>query len=96
MSEQELSEIHEQVQRSLSNPAHQVYFRAGLLACREQMARFVEAQSPDIAQSIRANWWPQLGDDCPVCGLPVATDGRETWCTRCEYRVPAPQEGGDE
>ena len=36
------------------------------------------------------------GDDCPVCGLPVATDGREIWCTQCEYSVPAPQEGGDE
>lgn len=46
------------------NPLHQVYFRAGLLACREYMARFVE-QGGDVvvAQSIRANWWPQLGDD---------------------------------
>lgn len=44
-------------------PLSQVYFRAGLLACREYMARFVEAENPAIAQSIRANWWPQLGPD---------------------------------
>ncbi len=46
------------------NPISQVYFRAGLLACREYMARFVE-QGGDMAtaQSIRANWWPALGDD---------------------------------
>lgn len=46
------------------NPLTQVYFRAGLLACREYMARFVEQGGhPEIAQSIRANWWPQLGAD---------------------------------
>lgn len=46
------------------NPVNQVYFRAGLLACREYMARFVEQGGhADIAQSIRANWWPSLGDD---------------------------------
>lgn len=46
------------------NPINQVYFRAGLLACRETMARFVEQGGhPEIAASIRANWWPQLGDD---------------------------------
>ncbi|MBA8904854.1 hypothetical protein [Aminobacter ciceronei] len=46
------------------NPIHQVYFRAGLLACREYMARFVE-QGGDAttAGSIRANWWPDLGAD---------------------------------
>lgn len=48
---------------SLRNPINQVYFRAGLIACREYMARFVEAESPSIAASIRANWWPQLGKD---------------------------------
>jgi hypothetical protein len=48
---------------SLFNPTNQVYFRAGLIACREYMARFVETQSPEIAASIRANWWPQLGKD---------------------------------
>lgn len=48
----------------LRNPINQVYFRAGLLACREYMARFVE-QGGDkaIAASIRANWWPSLGPD---------------------------------
>lgn len=46
------------------NPINQVYFRAGLLACREYMARFVEqGGNPVIAASIRANWWPSLGDD---------------------------------
>lgn len=45
------------------NPINQIYFRAGLLACREYMARFVEAQDPAIAASIRANWWPSLGED---------------------------------
>jgi hypothetical protein len=48
----------------LRNPINQVYFRAGLLACREYMARFVEQSgNPEIAQSIRANWWPNLGPD---------------------------------
>lgn len=49
---------------STQNPLHKVYFRAGLLACREYMARFVE-QGGDVvtAQSIRANWWPDLGPD---------------------------------
>lgn len=48
----------------LRNPINQVYFRAGLLACREYMARFVEQGGhPEIAQSIRANWWPNLGAD---------------------------------
>ena len=45
------------------NPVSQVCFRAGLLACREYMARFVEIQAPAIAASIRANWWPSLGPD---------------------------------
>jgi hypothetical protein len=46
------------------NPLHQVCFRAGLLACREYIARFVEhGEHPEVAQSIRANWWPVLGDD---------------------------------
>lgn len=46
------------------NPVHTVYFRAGLLAARETMARFVE-QGGDAttAGSIRANWWPSLGPD---------------------------------
>lgn len=45
------------------NPVSRVMFRAGLLACREYMARFVAAESPTIAASIRANWWPCLGGD---------------------------------
>lgn len=54
--------VHE-AQVSLQNDVHSVYFRAGLLACREYMARFVAAESPTIAASIRANWWPELGED---------------------------------
>lgn len=50
-------------QERLQNFALPVYFRAGLLACRELMARFVEVESPSIAASIRANWVPVLGDD---------------------------------
>jgi hypothetical protein len=72
---------------SLINPTNQVYFRAGLIACREYMARFVEAQSPEIAASIRANWWPCLGQDL---GAPrqmawdeLATGGEEgPWAVR--------------
>lgn len=30
---------------------------------REMLARFVEAESPTIAQSIRANWIPSWGAD---------------------------------
>lgn len=49
------------------NPVTQVYFRAGLLACRETMARFIEQGGTDydktIAASVRANWWPCLGPD---------------------------------
>jgi hypothetical protein len=56
--------MDENPQDGLINPAHQVYFRAGLLACREYMARFIEqGGNPTIAQSVRANWWPVLGDD---------------------------------
>ena len=52
------------VNMCLRNPINQVYFRAGLLACREYMARFVDqGGNPEIAQSIRANWWPNLGPD---------------------------------
>lgn len=45
------------------NPVSQVMFRAGLLAARESLARFVESESPTIAASIRANWWPLLCAD---------------------------------
>ena len=68
------------------HPINQVYFRAGLLACREYMARFVE-QGGDktTAQSIRANWWPHLGDDpgaprlfdfAELCDATEGTDGK--------------------
>ena len=70
-------------------PINQVYFRAGLLACREYMARFVE-QGGDktTAQSIRANWWPQLGDDpgaprlfdfADLCDKIEGPDGKVSW-----------------
>lgn len=49
---------------STQNPLSKVFFRAGLLACREYMARFVEqGGNSEIAGSIRANWWPVLGSD---------------------------------
>lgn len=54
--------VHEE-QAKLQNEVHRVWFRAGLLACREYMARFVAAESPAIAASIRANWWPDIGED---------------------------------
>lgn len=71
------------------NPVNQVYFRAGLLACREYMARFVEQGGhPEIAQSIRANWWPVLGDDPgpprlfdfdEICDESDGPDGKTKW-----------------
>lgn len=78
LSPEELDEIVEAAQWALQaipegldftdlttqNPLNQVYFRAGLLACREYMARFVEqGGDASTAASIRANWWPGLGDD---------------------------------
>jgi hypothetical protein len=51
------------VQQTCQNPATVVRFRAGMLLAREWLARFVEAESPSIAASIRANWMPQLGED---------------------------------
>lgn len=73
------------------NPITQVYFRAGLLACREYMARFVE-QGGDTttAASIRANWWPSLGDDpgaprlfdfAELCEESDGPDGKPTFKT---------------
>jgi hypothetical protein len=53
----------EQAQAGLQHSAFRVYFRAGLIACREYMARFIEGQNPEIAASVRANWWPGLGQD---------------------------------
>ena len=55
--------VNDELQSAMLNPATQVMFRAGLLACREYMASFVESENPAIAASIRANWWPSLGDD---------------------------------
>lgn len=55
--------VDEELQEAMLNPATQVMFRAGLLACREYMAAFVASENPNIAASIRANWWPFLGAD---------------------------------
>lgn len=56
--------VNDELQAAMLNPATQVMFRAGLLACREYMASFVEqGGNQDIADSIRANWWPFLGPD---------------------------------
>lgn len=69
--DEDLKELHRMVPDLdavlTHNPLSQVAFRAGLLACRETMARFIEQGGSDtekaIAQSIRANWWPSLGAD---------------------------------
>ncbi len=63
MDEVVISDAVKHAQEGCMNDVHRVYFRAGLLACREYMARFVESESPTIAASIRANWWPSLGAD---------------------------------
>lgn len=47
------------------------------------MARFVEAESPSIAMSIRANWWPSLGPDF---GPPRKLDWAEV--THGEFDTP--------
>lgn len=63
------AEANAAAQEGCLHPVNQVWFRAGLLACREYMARFVEQQGletatcSEIAASIRANWWPRLGQD---------------------------------
>lgn len=61
-TEKLVAEVSE-LQRDHYNLVTKVYFRAGLLMARESLARFVEAESPTIAQSIRLNWWPSLGED---------------------------------
>ena len=47
------------------HPLSKVMFRAGLLAGREHMARFMEQTGHDfeIAALIRSIWWPALGED---------------------------------
>jgi|SRR5579859_6525113 len=75
-----------------SNPINQVYFRAGLLACREYMARFVEQGGDKMtAQSIRANWWPHLGEDpgpprlfdfAEVADEYEGPDGKVSWTSK--------------
>lgn len=73
--------LYDQGGACTQNPLTQVYFRAGLLACREYMARFVE-QGGDAttAASIRANWWPRFGDDP---GAPRLFDFAEL-CEECD------------
>jgi len=41
---------------------------------REMLARFVEAESPTIAQSIRANWIPTWGADPGKWDGPIPSD----------------------
>lgn len=45
------------------NGVHRVYFRAGLIACREWMGRLLEPQSHAVAALVRMTWWPGLGPD---------------------------------
>ena len=56
--------VNAEVQQAFYNPAVTVRFRAGILVCREIMARFVEQGGDSkTAESIRANWFPALGPD---------------------------------
>ena len=41
---------------------------------REMLARFVEVESPTIAESIRANWIPSWGDDPGKWEGPIPSD----------------------
>lgn len=41
---------------------------------REMLARFVEVESPSIAQSIRANWIPTWGTDPGKWEGPIPSD----------------------
>lgn len=77
---------NETAAESLLHPTHRVYFRAGLIACREYMARFVESESPTIAASIRANWWPSLGPDLGPRGVRrcAASTDHLAATTRCD------------
>lgn len=106
LSPEELAEIVEAAQWALQaipegldfieltthNPINQVYFRAGLLACREYMARFVEqGGDTSTAASIRANWWPHLGDDpgpprlfdfAEIADEHEGPDGKVSWTSK--------------
>jgi hypothetical protein len=55
----------------------QEYFVGGLVAMREMLARFVEAQDATMAQSIRANWKPEWGKD-PGRPDTIYLDGAES------------------
>lgn len=50
---------------------------------------YEEAAEVDRWRSDGQSCW-MTGDDCSECGHPVATNGRESWCTAC----PAMQQGG--
>lgn len=41
---------------------------------REMLARFVEVENPNIAESIRANWIPSWGDDPGKLEGPIPSD----------------------
>lgn len=45
------------------NAVHRVYFRAGLLAMRELLARAVTPRNPVLAAGLRTAWVPTLGPD---------------------------------
>jgi hypothetical protein len=49
------------------NPLHKVCFRAGLLACREHIARMIDGfmvgGPKEIARTVRVMWFPVLGPD---------------------------------
>lgn len=64
------------------NAVHRVYFRAGLLAFREAIARAIEPNDPLLARDIRAAWWPALlganpGEPRPMAWNELTTGGEE-------------------
>jgi len=61
--DKDMDELGIPMHDTVHNAVHKVYFRAGVLAARESLARFVESENAAIAQSIRLNWWPSLGVD---------------------------------
>lgn len=51
------------VANAVASASERWAFINGAQACREMIARFVEATNPTIANSIRLNWKPSWGDD---------------------------------
>ena len=51
---------------------------------RSRLRRIAHEKGESVPRFDASTCW-MTGEDCDVCGMPTATDGRETWCTaRCE------------